>query len=229
MSDEPVRKIHQGEVLPPQEPRSPGLPSLPPGTPLGIPLLARAKYEAHARAFRAYTEFRLAQREHVEVEASLLGAMQGLLAAEERLAKAFQRQRHLDEILLADEATLLAELDGIFEGLAEAQIDRQDDKATKALKKRIERANLEAEALEAEARVERIKNPPPQPHPDATLSRAQRAAQAIARAKEDSAELRAALIKAAGGEDRLTDDDRQHLETLALSLENQIREIMEGL
>jgi hypothetical protein len=230
MSDPPARKVHQGEVLPPERMREPSLPSLPAGSPFGIPMLARAKFEAHARAFRAYIDLRVAQRTLIEVDTSIVGAAQDRLAAEEHLARALQRQRHLDKILLADEAKLLAELDEVFESIAGNIADKQELREDHALERRITRANLEAEAFEAEARLERIRNPPAaKSDPDENLSPAKRAAREIARVKQDNAELRAELIAAAGGEDNLTEDDRAHLDTLALSEENQIRLIMENL
>ena len=230
MSAPPARRVYQGEVLPPERAREQSLPSLPPGTPFGIPMLARAKFEAHARAFRAYIDLRVAQRTLIEVDTSIVGAVQNRLAAEERLALALGRQRHLDKILLADEAKLLAELDEVFESIAGNTAGKQERREDHALERRIARANLEVEALEAEARLERLRNPPKEKSdPDQGLSPAKRAAREIARVKKDNAELRAELVAAAGGEDNLTEDDRAHLDTLALSEENQIRLIMENL
>jgi hypothetical protein len=193
-------------------------------------MLARAKFEAQARAFRAYIDLRIAQRTLIEVDTSVVGAVQDRLAAEERLGRALMRQQHLDKILVADEAKLLAELDEVFESIAGNAASKREHREDHALERRIMRANLEAEALEAEARLARLKNPPaPASNPDQGLSPAKRAAREIARVKQDTAELRAALIEAAGGEEHLTEDDRAHLDTLALSQENQIRLIMENL
>jgi hypothetical protein len=230
MNDPAPKRVLSGDVLPPLLPEQTKVPNLPPETPFGLPILARAKYEARTKAFRAYVEFRNAQKALLEQETSLLSTVQDRLRAQEQLAVALQRHEHLDKILLAEEATLLAELDDLFESIADKVADKRDNKADKELQRRIARANLEADALEAEARLARIKNPPKaEPAAGPQLSRAARVAREIARIKKDSEELRQALVEAAGGEDKLTEEDRAHLDTIALATENQIRELIESL
>ena len=231
MSDTPVqkRKVHEGEVLGPSGLRGPSLPDLPPRSPFGIPLLARMKFEAEARAFRAYSDLRRAQRESFDLDTALIGAAQDRLAAEERLALALSRQQHLPKILDAHEAVLLAELDSLFSGVAAAKAAGRERAEDHEFERRIRKAELEAQALEAEARVAALKNPPQtKAEAEPELSRAQKIARAIAQVKKDGAELKASFIEDAGGEENLTEEDQAHLATVELWIEDQIRSIMEN-
>jgi hypothetical protein len=213
--DRPVKKkVLFGEVLPPATGHAP---DVPPGTPLGIPLLGRALFDARARVFQSYVKLRQAQTDLILTDRDRDVAVRSRLEEQERLEKAFVRLKHLPLILDAEEAKLLGELDDVFEGIRNRGFDKRKTAAT-----------LEAEALEAEERLHAAKNRTP-PNKEEKFSRAQRIAREILRVKADFAELKEALISAAGGEENLTDDDRSQLDTLELAREDQIKRIMEGL
>ncbi len=167
------------------------------------------------------------QRDMVNANSRLADAIVGHMAAKERLERALVRQRHLPRILDLEEAQLLFELGEQFQRIT----DRQAARSIREYEWRVQKAEAELAAIEAERRLTAFKNPPkpPPPSPEENLSRAQRAARAIRRIKEEFAELRAALIEAAGGEANLTEEDRAHLDTLEFAKENQIRELMESL
>jgi hypothetical protein len=236
MSDEPVRRVREGEVLPPERRQVATMADLPPGAPFGIPLLARAKYASQARTFRAYAELRSEQRKLIETETGIIGALREQSATQERYALTLNRHKHLDKLLLADEAVFLAELDAMFEGIksaaaakAEANAQAAEAKIDEALERRIRRAELEAEAVEAEARLNALKNPPPpKADPDAGLSPAQIIIREMRLIREGGCELREEILRGVGGEEHLTPEDRYALDKLALSIENQINDLLEG-
>lgn len=195
-----------GEVLPPERRDV----QLPPNTPAGIPFLAQAKYWAARRALESYTKALGAQ-----------AAAYRELEARERARQGFERSlvqsEHLDDLRRIEELKIVEELASLVEasGIREFR--------TRSLK-----AQTEAEAIEAERRLETVKNPPA-PEPKDERSAAERAGIDIAKMRKDAEALKNALIECYGGEDKLTEEDRDLLAQVDVAIRNKIVERLENL
>ncbi|TAL00090.1 MAG: hypothetical protein EPO08_14765 [Rhodospirillaceae bacterium] len=194
------------EVLPPERRDV----QLPPNTPAGIPFLAQAKYWAARRALESYTKALAAQT-----------AAFRELEARERARVGFERSlvqtEHLDDLRRIEELKIVEELASLVEA-GEVRGFR-----TRALK-----AQAEAEAIEAERRLEAVKNPPAPEAKDAR-SAAERAGADIVQIRKDAEELKRTLIDCYGGEDKLSEEDRDTIQQLEVAIRNKIVDRLETL
>ena len=199
-------KVVSGEVL--HRERSDV--QLPPNTPAGIPFLAQAKYWAARRALESYTK--------------ALGAQTAALReleARERARQGFERSlvqsEHLDDLRRIEELKIVEELGSLVEA---SEVHEFRTRALKAL--------TEAEAIEAERRLEAIKNPPA-PEPKDERSATERAGSDIVRIRSDAEALKKTLIECYGGEDTLSEEDRGLLAQVDVATRNKIVERLENL
>jgi hypothetical protein len=207
MSDkEIVSRTVTGEVLPPERRDV----QLPPNTPAGIPFLAQAKYWAARRALESYTKALAAQT-----------AAFRELEARERARMGFERSlvqsEHLGDLRRIEELKIVEELASLVEA-SEVREFR-----IRALK-----AQTEAEAIEAERRLKAVKNPPVQ-EPKSDRSVAERAGIDIAQMRTDAEALKKTLIECYGGEDKLTQEDRDLLTQVDVAIRHKIVERLENL
>lgn len=199
-------RVVTGEVIPAERRDV----QLPPNTPAGIPFLAQAKYWAARRALESYTKALAAQT----------GALQGLEARERALhgyERSLVQSEHLDDLRRIEELKIVEELASLVEA-SELRGFR-----TRALK-----AQAEVEAMEAERRLESVKNPPV-PEAKNERSAAERAGNDIVHMRTDAEALKKTLIECYGGEDRLTEEDRDLLSQVDVAIRNKIVERLENL
>lgn len=195
MTDKPSPPAKVGKVLPPLHDHLP----VPPA-PLGIPLLARMQYRSEEAQVRAYN--------------NLVDAKNGLL-------RALQQQR---ELLEAREISLVrfGRLDDLRE-IERLKIETQlgllqRDAELENLRKSVEVEELQVRLADAKRRRAEIENPTAPPEPPAKVSIAKKI-DAIATQVDEIDEVlqarRAAALKRAGGdENRLTQTDRDELERI---------------
>lgn len=199
-------RVVSGEVIP----RERYDVQLPPNTPAGIPFLAQAKYWAARRALESYTKALAAQT-----------AAYRELEARERARQGFERSlvqsEHLDDLRRIEELKIVEELAALVEASAVREF------RTRALK-----AQTEAEAIKAERHLEAIKNPPA-PEPKDERSAAELAGSDIAQMRRDAEALKKTLIECYGGEDKLTEEDRELLAQVEVAIRNKIIERLENL
>ena len=206
MPEENEPRTVTGEVIPAERRDV----QLPPNTPAGIPFLAQAKYWATRRALESYNKALAAQT----------AAFQQL-EARERARVGFERSlvqsEHLDDLRRIEELKIIEELASLVEA-SEVREYR-----TRALK-----AQTEAEAIEAERRLAAVKNPPA-PEPKNKRSAAEQAGIDIAQMRTDAEALKKTLIECYGGEDKLTEEDRDLLSQVDVAIRNKIVERLENL
>ena len=195
-----------GEVLPAERRDV----QLPPNTPAGIPFLAQAKYWAARRALESYTKALGAQ-----------SAAYRELEARERARQGFERSlvqsEHLDDLRRIEELKIVEELGTLIEA-SEVREFR-----TRALK-----AQTEAEAIEAERHLDAVKNPPaPQPKDDRSAT--ERVGIAMAQFRTHTEALKKTIIECYGGEDKLTEEDRDLLAQVDVAFRNKILDRLEDL
>lgn len=195
-----------GEVLPPERRDV----QLPPNTPAGIPFLAQAKYWAARRALESYTKALGAQ-----------AAAYRELEARERARQGFERSlvqsEHLGDLRRIEELKIVEELASLVEA---SEVREFRTRALKAL--------TEAEAIDAERRLEAVKNPPAPEHKN-ERSAAERAGIDIAEMRKDAEALKKILIDCYGGEDKLNEEDRDLLAQVDVAIRNKIVERLENL
>ena len=206
MPEENEPRTVTGEVIPAERRDV----QLPPNTPAGIPFLAQAKYWAARRALESYTKALAAQtaayRELEARERARLGFERSLVQAE-----------HLGDLRRIEELKIVEELASLVEA-SEVREFR-----TRALK-----AQTEAEAIEAERRLEAVKNPTV-PEPKNERSAAERAGIDIVQMRTDAEALKKTLIECYGGEDKLTEEDRDLLSQVDVAIRNKIVERLENV
>ncbi len=199
-------RVVTGEIVP----RERSDVQLPPNTPAGIPFLAQAKYWAARRALESYTKALAAQT----------GAFREL-EARERALQGFERSlvqsEHLDDLRRIEELKIVEELGSLVEASAVREF------RTRAL-----RALTEAEAIEAERRLEAIKNPSV-PESKNERSAAERASIDIVQMRSDAEALKKTLIESYGGEEKLTEEDRDLLAQVDVAVRNKVVERLENL
>ena len=202
-----------GEVLPPED----GAQSLANGLPDrgGIPLFNRMRYNAIRKEMEAYTAALRAANE---------GRRELLTAA--KIAEECDTQLTRLDNLDAIRATAVREIEYELRQADKKLSDLAGREHIDALVLRLETARLEAEIIEAEARLERLKNPPPA---EPRVSAFDQMMAEMARVRGDEKRLREAIIKEAGGEENLSEEDRVLLEQLAIVTRDRIARLMEGL
>lgn len=206
MPEENEPRTVTGEVIPAERRDV----QLPPNTPAGIPFLAQAKYWATRRALESYNKALAAQTaafQQLEArERARVGFERSLVQAE-RLGDL----RRIEELKITEELASLIVANEVREN------------RTRAIK-----AQTEKDAIEAERQLEAIKNPAaPQPKDD--RSAAERVGADIVRMRTDAEALKKTLIECYGGEDKLTDEDRDLLSQVDVAIRNKIVERLENL
>jgi hypothetical protein len=196
----------RGEVLPPL-----GGHSEPPLAPYGIPLLARLRNWSHQRQFESYTALEAAVNRHLETLSEQLELKGRML---ERHAYWNGRASKLSLLQQAAADQVELEVAGMY----------QDAKIA-ALHKDLTIAQLEAQLRQARAG--------PEPTDQATNKRpsvVEELRRLLAQIREfDQAveEHIQAIISAAGGEDRLTEEDQAHIENMRLLRADKIQSMYE--
>ena len=183
---------------------------LPPNTPAGIPFLAQAKYWAARRALESYTKALAAQT----------GAFQELKAREDArqgFERSLIRTEHLADLRRIEELKVVEELADLVEA-----------NELRDLRNRAVKAQAEAEAIEAERRLEAIKNPPVSESKE-ERSATKRVGDDIVKMRKDADDLRKTLIECYGGEDKLTQEDRDLLSQVDVAIRNKIVGRLEDL
>ncbi len=195
-----------GEVIP-RERRDV---QLPPNTPAGIPFLAQAKYWAARRALESYTKALAAQT----------GAFRALEARESArldFERSLVRVEHLDDLRRIEELKIIEELSSLVESREVREF------RTRALK-----AQTEADAIEAERRLEAIKNPQA-PESKSERSAAEQAGIDIVQLRTDAEKLKKTIIECYGGEDKVTEEDRNFLSQVDVAIRNKMVDRLENL
>jgi len=205
-------KVVRMEVLPPAATHS-----QPPLAPLGIPFLARMRNTSHTREFNSYTELELAANRHLAALAEQIELKGRLL---ERTDYWRGRASKLD--LLRQVAADQVEVE---------VADFYRDAAINALSKDIRITQLKLQLKEARAALEQSPAPPTPPATPEQRSAIDDLRKLLAEVKAvDKAfdDHISAIVDAAGGEDRLGDDAREHIENIRLLKADKIQTIYES-
>ena len=208
MNDRPPvpRRALRGEVLPPLREDL----QLPPA-PLRIPLLARMKYRSEERQIAAYTRLVAAKNELLSVlqqQRVLLEAREISLVRIENL----ESIRHIERRKIENELAIL-----------------EQDAELQGLRRSVEIEELQVRLAEAKRRRGEIENPTP---PAAKRSVAEQIDGALTELREVDelfSRRREELIKAAGGLDKLSEDERQTLERLEILRRTYVEKLNEDL
>lgn len=200
------RRALEGQVLPPLREDL----ALPPA-PLNIPLLARMKYRSEERQLEAYAR---------------------LVEAKNALLDVLQRQR---ELLEAREISIvrIENLDKLRE-IERLKIDNRltlllKDAELEGLRKGVEIEELHVRLAEAKRRRAEIESPAPPAEKPTMGKRLATALENLREVDDVFKRQRAELIEAAGGEDNLTNDERQELERLEILRRTQVEKLHEDL
>jgi hypothetical protein len=184
---------------------------LPPNRPAGISLLVQAKYWAARRELESYTKALAAQT----------AALRELKAREDArldFARSLVRAEHLGDIRRIEELKVVDELAEL--------IDRSE---VRELNRRTLRAQAEAEAIDAERRLQALKNPPAAPESKSGRSAIQQASDDIAKMRKDGEALKKTFIESCGGEDNMTQEDRDFLSQIEVGTRNKMGDRLENL
>ena len=204
--DDEARPV-KGEILAPQRAKGQVMPL---NTPPGIPLIVQAKYWAARRKLEWYTKALAAETGMYQALAARERAMQNL-------ERTLVQSEHLDDLRRIEELKIVEELATLMEA-SEVREFR-----TRALK-----AQVEAEAIEAERRLDAVKNRPTS-EPKGERGAVEQAGFDIVQIRKDAEALRKTLVECYGGEDKLTDEDRALLAQLDLAIRNKVAERLENL
>jgi hypothetical protein len=195
----PDSKIVRGEVLPPET----GSLRMPSGTPLGLGILGAARFGAIRRVIDAYERARRAQVTAIDAEAEVANALT-------RKAVANTQLRNIDTIC-ADEESRIVEMAHIAK-----------------LRRELERMELEDEVADRKARRKKLTGAADQTFDSKNgvasddfaafmddLKRMPEMVQAVQTAKDQ-------IIKDAGGEDKLSEAQKQACEMFDAMLQSFI-------
>lgn len=216
-AEENETKPMVGEILPPER-RGHQLPQ--PNTPVGIPVLVQAKYWAARRKLESYTKA-------IAAQAAAYQALEERNRARIGFEESLVRIEHLDDLRRIEELKIVAEELKILKEVASladlVEGSAVDQNRTRALK-----AQTQGEAIEAERRLEAIKNPPAPVSKD-ERSAVQRTGTDIVQIRRDMEELKKTIIECYGGEDKLTEEDQDLLQQVEVATRNKIIERLENL
>ena len=155
--------------------------------------------------------------EHIAAQTAAYQA----LDARERARLAFElslvQAERLGDLRRIEELKIIEELASLVEA---SEVRGYRTRALKAL--------TEADAIEAERRLEAIKNPPA-PEPKDERSEAERTGSDIVQMRTEAEKLKKTLIDCYGGEDKLTEADRDLLEQVDVAFRNKIVGRLENL
>jgi hypothetical protein len=196
----PVR----GEVLPPTRAQN-SLPRL--SAPPGIPVVVQAQYWAARRKLEAYTKT-------VAAQTATFQALEARERARVSFERALVQAENLEDIRLIEELKIVEELASLVAG-SEVREFR-----TRALK-----AQAEAEAISAERRLEALKKSSSAAGDGGKSG----VAADIARMRKEAVDLKKAIIECYGGEEAMSEEDRNLLEEVDVQLRNKIVERLENL
>lgn len=208
MNNRPLtpRRALRGEVLPPLREDL----QLPPA-PLQIPLLARMKYRSEEKQIAAYTS---------------------LVAAKNELLSVLQKQR---ELLEAREVSLvrIENLDSIRD-IERRKIENElaileQDAELQGLRRSVEIEELQVRLAEAKRRRGEIENPVAPPAKRSVADQIEGALAELREVDDLFSRRRDELIKAAGGLDKLSEDERQTLERLEILRRTHVEKLNEDL
>jgi hypothetical protein len=209
MADEQQPKPVVGTILPPERRDIESAPALPGG----VPLFMRAKYWAARRQIKSFTKLVAAQGEAYR-------ALDARERARMNFALTLVQAEHLDDLRLIEELKIAEELASLV-----------DAGEVRDFQRRAAKARAEAEAIRAERDLEELIHPKSDeaPPPPPERSPAEQAGIDITKMRKDAAVLKKTLVDCYGGEDNLTEEDRDLLGTLEVALRNKIVERLEDL
>lgn len=208
MTDRPIvpRRAIRGQVLPPLREDL----QLPP-SPFDIPLLARMRYRSEQRQLQAYMS---------------------LVAAKNALLGVLQRQR---ELLEAREMSIvrIENLDKLRD-IERLKIDNElalvlKDAELEGLQKSVEIEELHVRLAMAKRRRAEIENPTPLPEKQSVAKRLEGALGNLREIDDVFKQQRVDLIQAVGGEDNLSEHERQELEGLEVLRRTYVEKLYEDL
>lgn len=206
-------RVLSGQVLPPQ-PRAGHLPATRPG----IPLLVEVRNWSERKQVESLVKLERARNE--------LG---GLLVAQYELVGALRKARerelaqleHLPTIRAIEEHRVLDELDQLREATT-----------ARKLRAQIQKLDLERQLIEARRARDAAKRPPAPPAAPVRVStedRIKTRLEEIDGIERVFRERQEAIVKSAGGEDNLTEDDRRRLDQLDVQLRTMLERLQEEL
>lgn len=216
MSDEGDKaKPMMGEVLRPEHEKIGLRVELPSG---GIPLFNRIAARERRKEIEEYIALAKAGNAFVR-------EINEARALSETFERGLVRTEKIDTL----RRTEALKIDGELDAALDAEIERHEAAKDNALARRARRAVLEAQAIEAEQRVEALKNPPPAPGPKPRQSQAEWIATQVGELRAREKELIAALVGEAGAEEDLDEDDRDLVERARMATRDQIAKLFEEL
>ena len=219
MTDDSDRPVLHGEIIP-AAPRTvslaPEISHLPQGM-LGMGLFARARYASEQKQFEAYTRLVLAKNALMQA----LTSQQGLIIA---FALEADRARYLRELKAIGRHQIQGTLTAIQR---QAELDEIKFQTTKNL--------LTAEQLRSQNMLDDLLSPPPAPAPAAPAMKPSLAddfenvGKEIEAIEQAYGRMRADIIERAGGEQHLSDEDRERLNRWELLRNKLLSDAMEVL
>ena len=202
----------RGEIMPPQEHSAPAVAS---GHDLSGPaLFVKWRHEAAKKKIEAFTSYLKAHTGAVNARAELDQALNN--AFEDR-ARALQRWKNLDDELEIQNLEVKGRL-----------LDMQQQAALKEAAHRENLAVLKARALMAERRLEKLEKKEDS-HPDSSGTPEERAMARVKAFRKQKLVMIADFIEECGGEDKLTEDDRETIRKAELALHDRINREFEAL
>jgi hypothetical protein len=192
---------------------------MPLGQPLhGISIINRARYWVVSKELKAYTEALRLRNEAMEE------VLRGENLKVDYHGRVLTRVRRLSELRRIEERKIDIEMDRL-EAEAERLADEREELRVKKLDRQLREMALRIQIASATRDLAHAENPPPE-QPEVPWGK--RTADEIARIHVDFEEIRAAIVAAAGGEDRLSERDKEVLEQAEIARRNSVSELLES-
>jgi len=207
MSDKKKSKI---DILPPIAREA----EMPLDQPLqGISLLNRAKYWRARKELDAYLSALKARN------AAMEEIIRGEGLKDTYHTKTLTRVERLEDLRRIEELKIDDELCKWQDAAEVREIEKLD--------REVRKIRLKTELAHAKRDLESAETPPQKP--ESNLSRGEQVANEIKRINADFAQIRASLIEAAGGEEKLDEEGRNALEQVEIARRNAISDLLESL
>jgi hypothetical protein len=209
--DDRPEKSLSGEVLPPLKPVPPQVPLV---APFGVGAFTIASNWSQRRQIESYTRLAEAKNQFLR----LYNEQCNLL-----IARGIA-QEHLQNLPLILETERLKLRNQVARERMEAGISQ--------LRMSVEIENLRAQLAEAKQRRQRIENPEAPPTPPPEKSDAEKLAEGFAHLNEIDAVMRAqraSFVASRGGEDKLSDEDRDLLDKLEVAHAVEIERLTQDI
>jgi hypothetical protein len=181
----------------------------------GPAIFVKWRHEAAKKKMDAFAGYLQAAKGAVDAQAALDKAIDDAFEARQ---SALQRWRNMDDLLAIQDLDIKEEL-----------ADRKRRMAYKEMQYREEMAEIEYKMIVAERRVEKLRMKKEAPIENDTRTPGERAMERVKALKKQYQVMTTDYIASCGGEDKLTEDDRDTLQRVELVLRDRINRELEEL